>query len=657
MPRGTDSTISTRGSTPTVVYIAGSGRSGSTLLERSIGAVPGYVNVGELLDLPRRVVPRDELCGCGEAFSRCTFWTAVGQRLPEGWSEQSMAHVHRLQTRVARQRFIPQMLIGRRTGRYADNLTSYATEYARLYRAITDESGDRYVVDASKWPSQALALKIGGIDVRVIHLVRDVRGVAYSLSRNDIARPQAAQNERDVMFSNVPASAAARWTATQTEADLLGARGVPVARMRYDDFVDAPGPTVSRALHALRLEVTEHGLDHIDGTTISLGPSHGLSGNPSRFRHGDVLLRPDTRWKQGLSRRDRIVVGAIGAPQLLRTSREPLHRSAATAPRPGTATTNATRDSADPSGPNEWPVVSVVLPTHGRPELVRDAITSVAAQTYPGAIELLVVHDREEEDPSLAGPSRDRLTITVMSNTRSPGLAGARNSGLERATGEFIATLDDDDTWHPTKLERQVARFHSDPDILALGAGIRLILPEGRSALWPGRDERITYQMLLRNRVKELHSSTLIMRRDAFAKAGEYDEGLPNGYAEDYDFVLRVARVGRIGVVCEPLADIRKDGHSYYRGRAANTAPALAHFLAKHPEIAEDRRGHARMLGQMAFAHSCLGDRSTAATYAAKAVARWPLSPHPYVAFAHIVSGVEPTRFASLARRFGRGMA
>ena len=194
-------------------------------------------------------------------------------------------------------------------------------------------------------------------------------------------------------------------------------------------------------------------------------------------------------------------------------------------------------------------------------------------------------------------------------------------SGSTRVSGEFVASCDDDDTWHPTKIEKQVRRFRTDPDVIVLGTGIRLLLPGGKTADWQGRSDRISYQTLLRNRVKELHSSTLMMRRDAFAKAGGYDEGLPNGYAEDYDFVLRAARVGLIGVVREPLADIRKDGQSYYRGRAENTSVALRAFMAKHTDIASDRRGHARLLGQLAFAESSLGHRRVATTLALKSMA------------------------------------
>jgi glycosyltransferase involved in cell wall biosynthesis len=245
----------------------------------------------------------------------------------------------------------------------------------------------------------------------------------------------------------------------------------------------------------------------------------------------------------------------------------------------------------------------------------------------------------------------------VIGNDGTPGLAGARNVGLGRVSGEFVASCDDDDTWHPTKVTKQVQRFRDDPDVIVLGSGIRLLLPGGVTSDWAGRADRISYQTLLRNRVKELHSSTLMMRHDAFAKAGTYDEELPGGYAEDYDFVLRAARVGRIGVVREPLADIRKDGHSYYRGRAENATVALVAFLDKHPDIAADRRGHARVLGQLAFAESSLGHRRAATKLALRSLARWPLSPHPYVALLQITTRIEPTRIAKLARKFGRGMA
>ena len=304
-----------------------------------------------------------------------------------------------------------------------------------------------------------------------------------------------------------------------------------------------------------------------------------------------------------------------------------------------------------------WPLVSVIVPTRGRPELVRESIASVVAQAYPGDIECLVVHDQESADPGLGSLGTAQHSVRVMTNTHTPGLAGARNTGLDVAAGEFVATCDDDDIWHPGKLQAQVGRLRSEPDLLAVGSGMRLLLPGGKIQDWPGRAERVSYQLLLRNRVKELHSSTLVMRRDTFAKVGCYDEELPYGYGEDYDWVLRVAKAGPIGLVTEPLADVRKDGTSWYQGGGAQKSVAgLEYLLAKHPDIAGSRRGHARLLGQIAFARSSLGDRGPALRGAVRALSRWPVSPYPYIALVHATTRVHPRQVLRAARLVGRGL-
>jgi Sulfotransferase family len=303
---------------PTVLYIAGSGRSGSTLLERTLGELPSFVNVGELIDACRRTVVHGERCGCGQAFVDCPFWARVGARSFGGWTGEELAAVHQLQLRVARQRHLPSLFALPLAGRsFRQDVASYGASYARLYRAIAIEAGADCVVDASKWPVQALALSRAGLDVRVIHLVRDVRGVAHSLSKRDVARPHAVR-ESDVMEHNAPAAAAARWVACQGEAELLRRCGLPVTRVRYEDFVRRPRPTVLAALNALGLSPDPAHLAHIGDSRIDLSMSHGLSGNPSRFRDGAITLQSDEAWRAAMPRRDRAVVTAIGLPLLLR---------------------------------------------------------------------------------------------------------------------------------------------------------------------------------------------------------------------------------------------------------------------------------------------------------------------------------------------------
>ncbi|HEV2893829.1 MAG TPA: glycosyltransferase family A protein, partial [Actinomycetota bacterium] len=94
----------------------------------------------------------------------------------------------------------------------------------------------------------------------------------------------------------------------------------------------------------------------------------------------------------------------------------------------------------------ETPPVSVVVPTRDRPELLRRAVTAILEQTYQGPIECVVVFDQSDPDlPWGALPAGRRLVL--VRNQRTPGLAGARNSGILAATGELVAFCDDDDEW------------------------------------------------------------------------------------------------------------------------------------------------------------------------------------------------------------------
>ncbi|WP_182523394.1 glycosyltransferase [Nocardioides dongkuii] len=303
------------------------------------------------------------------------------------------------------------------------------------------------------------------------------------------------------------------------------------------------------------------------------------------------------------------------------------------------------------------PLVSVVVPTRGRPELLAQTLATITAQDYAGSMEVIVVHDQEDPDPCLVGLSRPGRAVRPIVNTRTPGLCGARNSGLLASSGSLVASCDDDDLWHPTKVRRQVDRLLADPELLAVGAGIRLLMGDRGDVDWPAREAVVSHERLLSNRVKELHSSTLMMRRSAFDRVGLYDEDLPFSYGEDYDWLLRASSAGRIGAVQDVLADIRKDVPSWFRERSRNTATALEYLLDKHPDFRHRRRGHARILGQIAYARAAAGQRRHALGMAGRALCRYPAAPQAWLAIAIASPGVEPQRMLSAARRVGRGLS
>jgi hypothetical protein len=305
-----------------VLYIGGSGRSGSTVVERVLGAVPGYVNVGETVELFRGVLRksfagRPERCGCGRPLLECPYWTAVGERAFGGWTQDLADEAADLQRRVASQRQLPRLLLDDRAGAgFRAELARLREIYAGLYRAVLAESAADVVVDASKWPGQAMALAgTPDLDVRVLHLVRDVRGVASSWSKAGVVRPNSGER-RETMKTHAMWRTAPRWSLFQLEMRAVAARADAGALVRYEDVVRRPEPVLRSALERLGLPVPPGAFAHVEGQVVTLVPSHGLAGNPSRATNGPVTLRADEAWRTSLSRGQQTVLAALGLPGL-----------------------------------------------------------------------------------------------------------------------------------------------------------------------------------------------------------------------------------------------------------------------------------------------------------------------------------------------------
>src|SRR3954447_14923205 len=192
------------------------------------------------------------------------------------------------------------------------------------------------------------------------------------------------------------------------------------------------------------------------------------------------------------------------------------------------------------------PDVEVIVPTRDRPALLRSAVRSILSSEYAGDIRVLVVFDQSEPDQSL--PGEDGLGIgpgrqvEVLSNGRSVGLAGARNTGLLAAQAELVAFCDDDDVWLPRKLDRQVQALLDNPDAEFVCCGIDVFY-DGRSHPRILQRDEVTLTALLRDRLTELHPSTFVMRRKSVVDGfGLVEEEIPGSYAEDYELLLRAAR-------------------------------------------------------------------------------------------------------------------
>jgi glycosyltransferase involved in cell wall biosynthesis len=150
------------------------------------------------------------------------------------------------------------------------------------------------------------------------------------------------------------------------------------------------------------------------------------------------------------------------------------------------------------------PRISVVVPTRDRPELLRRAATQILEQTYAGEIELLVVFD--QSDPIELPSAGERRVVRALRNTRSPGLAGARNTGVLAATGELVAFCDDDDEWLPSKLEAQAAQLLDHPDAAVAICGV-FVCYDGRAKMRLPNNDRLTLRELAPSSRAEPHST------------------------------------------------------------------------------------------------------------------------------------------------------
>jgi hypothetical protein len=302
----------------TVLYIGGQGRSGSTLIERAVAEMPGAVGAGELLHLWRRGLRNDEVCGCGRPFHACPFWTEVGEVAFGGWHRLDADAVVALRYAVERNRFVPLMLLPGLDPRYDRARDAFGWLLARLYRAVAEVSGSSIVVDSSKHASYALLLRgIPGIDVRLLHVVRDSPAVAFAWSKL-VTRPETAG---ETMPTYGPVTAAALWN-TQNVVHSALARKVPHTTVRYEDFVRDPSGELRRVAGLVedRLPPGSQAPTAalVDHHTLRLGRTHSVAGNPMRFQTGDVVIRSDDAWQTQMAPGRRRLVAALTAPLRLR---------------------------------------------------------------------------------------------------------------------------------------------------------------------------------------------------------------------------------------------------------------------------------------------------------------------------------------------------
>ncbi|MFZ2112575.1 MAG: sulfotransferase [Solirubrobacteraceae bacterium] len=304
-----------------VIYVGGYARSGSTLLGRVLGEPQGMVCVGETRFLWSRGLINNVGCGCGQPFRSCPFWTAVGEEAFGGWDQVNAEEM----TELDRVTNLPQALPlywapWLRPG-MDDKISEYVAILSKLYAAIKRVSGAEVIIEISKDPTLACLLRrMPDSDVRVIHLVRDSRAVAYSWTRKR-RMPSPIGNE-EFMSRASPTETAIKWSAWNVGCYALRAARFPYQKVTYENFVADPRATLDKLSVFADEEIISSGSE-LRGNEVKLGDHHIFSGNPMRATTGWLPVRLDTEWQTQLPKAQFAKVTAITFP-LLRVNGYPL---------------------------------------------------------------------------------------------------------------------------------------------------------------------------------------------------------------------------------------------------------------------------------------------------------------------------------------------
>jgi glycosyltransferase involved in cell wall biosynthesis len=275
--------------------------------------------------------------------------------------------------------------------------------------------------------------------------------------------------------------------------------------------------------------------------------------------------------------------------------------------------------------------VSVVIPAYNAVAFIDEAVTSALTQTH-GDVEIIVVNDGStDETAQRLAAFGDRI---IVHNQVNAGLSSARNSGVRKATGDWVAFLDADDVWLPHKLEMQL-RVADVPLVYSnrFNIGGRGELPAIHSDVTPQRQGDVFLALLLEGNF--MTASSVMMRRDLFERMGGFCEHLKS--SEDWDLWVRVAENHGIGCCHEPLVRYRfhsggmSRNHSVMRReRARVVARALALERGRRIHWTLKRRIWAKAWMDTAWDARNAGARGPALVDCSRAAFAWPLSLRTY---------------------------
>lgn len=231
---------------------------------------------------------------------------------------------------------------------------------------------------------------------------------------------------------------------------------------------------------------------------------------------------------------------------------------------------------------NNMPKISVIIPTHNRPEFLKKSLVSVLKQTYQD-FEIIVVDDGTDERADKIINEIDDRRIVYIQHEVSRGGGAARNTGIKSSSGQYIAFLDDDDEWLPNKLSIQMEKFENSlPEVGFCFCAVENITNSGqkRNHVPEGVDD---YHVLALSSFKKFLTVTLIIKRYVFKEVGLFDETLPSH--QEAELMIRITEKFKGLGINQPLVKVDMIvGHEHVGGNLIKRIRGRELVLKKHKD-------------------------------------------------------------------------
>lgn len=281
-----------------IVYVAGVGRSGSTLLDLILGDNEIAISTGEIANIFSALQSNNEYCSCGELASKCNFWVKVLREYERVEEFTSIHEYLRLQKKYERIRNIPFLIISKylRTQEYQN----YTNSQVALYRAIAKVSNKNVIIDSSKKPVRALSLSCSkNLNFYVLHLIRDGRGVAWSMKKS-FKKDSEKGIQKDLVSTPIWKTAIL-WSVINVLISSWHKFGLlpHYHLIRYEEIIESVDSELNRIGNFLNTDFSSTLKKIADGVLIVVG-GHSIAGNRVRMKK-NIRLKPDYEWKEALS--------------------------------------------------------------------------------------------------------------------------------------------------------------------------------------------------------------------------------------------------------------------------------------------------------------------------------------------------------------------